>query len=108
MSILKIYSNDITGMKQKFEDSNLQRINAEFQSIKNNFEWSMANMWTDDTVGGGLTVQQKFDSYGTNAAQLFTIANATGVMLNAIDPTYVPKASADFGYSYVINPDNSV
>jgi hypothetical protein len=115
MSLIKSYTNDLAGLKEKFADDLVTNMNINFNSVKAMYESNMQKMWQ---TAFGLNPKNKFDALGTKAAQLFTIASATAQMLNAINPSYVPSTPETFGWTqategtvsktYIINQDGSV
>lgn len=105
MGIIKVYSNDTAGKQEHLKDQVEARFTNLFNNLKSNFLSNMQLMWTDDSASGGLSVQQKFDAFGGDAAKLFGIALATATMLNTIQPGAVDPTPP---LAYTINPDGSV
>lgn len=53
----------------------------------------------------GLTPQQVFDAFGTEAGDLFTVSSAIGSAILAVNPSWVPPTRP---FPHVINQDNTV
>ena len=108
MSILITYTNDNSGMKSKWRDDRVNAVNGQYSQVKQRFEANIKAQFKDETQTGGLSVQDKFTALGTDASQFMAISHAVGVMLVAIDPTYVPPTPASLGYTATINNDGTV
>lgn len=72
-----------------------------FMLLKNQFNAIFKQVWQNKD----LTPQQIFDSFGTDAAQLFLIAGTIQQAMNTIVPDSVTQAPPS---PYTIHPDGTV
>jgi hypothetical protein len=102
MGLIKVYGKDAAGIQAKVKDRLDQRVNGLFNYLEQEFNNLMQEFWENSA---GLTPQQVFDAYGTDAAQWFALANDLANMMNAIVPNTVDPTPP---LPYTINPDGTV
>lgn len=102
MSILNGYEptkdekiHDTRMLITKISNKLYQRINREHTEIFN-YIWNNSD---------GLTAQEIFDEYGTNAVDLFTFSSNIQQMLSDANENYI---ALETPYTYTINPDGTV
>lgn len=90
--------------QEAFRVANKNRMKGTLAQLKQTMLELMNNHWTDTSPRGGLTVQQKLDSYGADVLQLFQLADALGTFIHTIDASYIPPTPTTFGYTANIDP----
>ncbi len=108
-TLFKLYDLTTTSGKQdKFYDDLNERVSNLLTEAKAQNLNTVHLIFKDESSGGGLTVQQKFDRIGVESVGFLSKVHSVQTMLTSIDPSYVPVTALSLGFTVTPNQDGTV
>lgn len=104
MALTIVYTDDVPGKQQKYKDKLLNQFRTNFQIQKSTFNALMIDIYNNPD---GLTPQQFYDAWGTDAASIVAIKARAATYLNAAVPGSVDPTPPN-GHIETVNIDGTV